>query len=183
MEITKKERDRLIKQISKASGVAQYALQAKMTDEQIAQAADNIEILALLRDANNFNRYRQGLKTQEANEKLKAFLNPQHSELLSAGKWLINALSKSGSDRKQTLLERGLVHKEDYNGTVQGLRDDVESIQEVSREAIVEAEVKISALENRIDTLKNQLSKIQDYISFNYSKKEWQEIKKTFNLD
>lgn len=134
MEITKKERKQLIEQISKASGVAQYALQAKMTDEQVIQAAEHLEILSLLKDANNFNRYSQGLKTREANEKLKAFLDPQHSEILSAGKWLLNALSKSGGDRKQTLLEKELVHKEDYNDTVQGLCDAVKNVEEVSEE-------------------------------------------------
>lgn len=183
MEITKKEREQLIKQISNASGVAQYALKEKMTDEQVIQASQNLAILALLKDANNFNRYKQGLKTQEANEKLKAFLNPQHSEILSAGKWLLNAFSKSGSDRKQTLLEKELVHKEDYNNTVQGMQDDVTSVREISEEAIAEAETTIAALENRIDTLKGQLSKIQDYISLKYGKKEWQEIKKTFNVN
>lgn len=182
MEITKKERERLIKQISNASGVAQYALKEKMTDEQVIQASQNLAILALVKDANNFNRYRQGLKTQEANEKLKAFLNPQHSEILNAGRWLLNALSKSGSDRKQVLLEKELVHKEDYNITVQSVRNDVKSVQEISEEAITEAQATISALESRIDILKNQLSKIQDYISFKYGKKEWQEIKKTFDV-
>jgi hypothetical protein len=182
VEITKKERERLIKQISNASGVAQYALKEKMTDEQVIQASQNLAILALVKDANNFNRYRQGLKTQEANEKLKAFLNPQHSEILNAGRWLLNALSKSGSDRKQVLLEKELVHKEDYNITVQSVRNDVKSVQEISEEAITEAQATISALESRIDILKNQLSKIQDYISFKYGKKEWQEIKKTFDV-
>lgn len=182
MEITKKEREHLIKQISNASGVAQYALKEKMTDEQVIQASKHLAILALLKNANNFNRYKQGLKTQEANEKLKAFLNPQYSEILSAGRWLLNALSKSGSDRKQTLLENELVHKEDYNNTIQGMRNDVTSVQEISEEAIAEAEAKISALERRIDVLKGQLFKIQDYISFNYGKDKWQEIKKTFDI-
>ncbi|HEY9862393.1 MAG TPA: hypothetical protein V6D16_23045 [Candidatus Obscuribacterales bacterium] len=182
MEITKKERDRLIQQISKASGVAQYALKEKMTDEQVIQASQHLAILALVKDANNFNRYKQGLKTQEANEKLKAFLNPQHSEILSAGKWLLNALSKSGSDRKQTLLEKELVHKEDYNDTVIGMRDSVTEIAETSEEAIAEAQAKIAELEKRIDTLKSQLSKIQTYISSNYGAAKWQAIKKTFNI-
>ena len=183
MEITKKERDKLIKQISKASGVAQYALQEKMTDEQVIQAAENLDILALLKDANNFNRYRQGLRTREANEKLKAFLNPQHSEILSAGKWLINTLSRSGDDRKQALLEKELVHKEDHNSTAQGLRDSIESVEEVSQETFIEAKTKILALQRRIDTLKRQLSQVQDYMTFNYSHREWQEIKKKFDIE
>ncbi|MBD3887284.1 hypothetical protein IFO70_37535 [Phormidium tenue FACHB-886] len=74
------------------------------------------------------------------------------------------------------------MHKEDYNNTVQGMRDDVTSVQEISEETIAEAEATIAALENRIDTLKGQLSKIQDYISFNYGKDKWQAIKKMFNV-
>lgn len=185
MKLSPTERDQLIKQVSQVSGIAQYALKAKMTDEQLIQAslAQSLEILAIIKDANNFNRYQQGLKTREANEKLKVFLNPQHSELLNAGKWLLNALSKSGNDRKQALLEKDLVHKNDYNLTIQGMRDDVESIQEVSQEAITEAEITISDLQKRIDTLRGQLSKIQNYISIKYGQKEWQAIKQTFKLD
>lgn len=181
--IAKKEREQLIRRISKASGVAQYALQEKMTDEQVVHAAKNLHVLTLIKDANNFNRYRQGLKTQEANEKLKAFLNPQHSEILNAGKWLLAALSKSGDDRKQALLEQKLVHKDDYNDTVQNMQHDVVSIQEISQEAMEEAENRIIVLEKRIDTLKNQLFKIQNYISFNYSQEDWKAIKTTFHLD
>lgn len=59
MELTKKERDRLIKQISDASGVAQYALKEKMTDEQVIQASQNLAILSLLKAPNNFNRYKR----------------------------------------------------------------------------------------------------------------------------
>ena len=183
MEIAKKERDRLIKQISKASGVAQYALQAKMTDEQVMQAAQNLAILALVKKANTYNRYQQGLKTQEANEKLKAFLNPQHSEILNAGRWLLTTLSKSGSERKQTLLEKELVHKEDYNSTVTEMRGSITEITNTGEEAMAEAQTRIVALEKRIDTLRDQLSKIQTYISANDGAGKWQVIKKTFNLD
>jgi hypothetical protein len=183
VEITKKERDRLIRKISKASGVAQYALQEKMTNEQVIKAAENLEVLALLKKANDFNRYTQRLKTQEANDKLKAFLDVQNSEILSAGKWLINALSKSGSDRKQTLLEKDLVHKEEYNDAVTEMGGSITEITNSSAKALTEAQAKIAYLEKRVDTLKSQLSKIQDYISFNYGRDKWQAIKKTFNLD
>lgn len=183
MELTKKERDQLIKQISKASGVAQYALQAKMTDEQVIQAAQNLVILALVKKANNYNRYRQGLKTQEANEKLKAFLNPQHSEILNAGRWLLSSLSKSGSERQQTLLEKELVHKEDYNSTVTAMRGSITEITNTGEEAMADAQIRIVALEKRIDTLREQLSKLQTYISSNYGADQWRVIKKTFNLD
>lgn len=182
MEITKRDRDRLIRQISKASGVAQYALQEKMTNEQVIKAAENLEVLALLKKANDFNRYTQRLKTQEANDKLKAFLDVQNSEILTAGKWLLNALSRSGSDRKQILLEKELVHKQDYNDTVVGMRDSINEITDTSEEALTEAQAKIADLEKRINTLRDQLSKIQTYISSNYGADKWKVIKKTFNI-
>lgn len=182
MEITKKERDRLIKRISQASGVAQYALKEKMTDEQVVQASQNLEILALVKNANNFNRYSQRLKTQEANEKLKAFLNPQHSEIISAGKWLLSALSKTGGDRKQTLLEKELVHKEDYNDTVKEMGVTIEALHEGNEEITEDAKIIISDLQKRIDTLRDQLSKTKAYIVINYGKDVWQAITKTFNL-
>lgn len=183
MEITKRERDRLIRQISKASGVAQYALQAKMTNEQIIKAAENLEVLALLKKANDFNRYTQRLKTQEANDKLKAFLDVQNSEILSAGKWLINALSKSGSDRQATLLEKDLVHKQDYNQAVQESWDSLGEITETSEEALTEAQKVIAGLEKRIDTLRRQQSQTQKFIVGKHGEGEWQAIKETFDFN
>lgn len=183
VQISKQERKKLIKAISKASGVAQYALDKKMSDEQIVKAAQNLETLEYVKSANQYNRHCQKLKTQEANQKLKKFLDVQNSELLSAGKWLFNALSNTGQDRKQTLLEKNLVHKEDYNETVSGMHDSIITISSASEQSIAEAKSKIIDLEQRIDTLKGQLIKIQDYISFNYGADKWKAIKDTFNIN
>ena len=92
-----------------------------MTDEEVSEAAQNLKVLALIKSANNYNRYCQAQKTREANEKLEAFLDPNNSEIISAGKWLLNALSKEGLARREALLEKDLVHKEDYNATTSGL--------------------------------------------------------------
>lgn len=178
--MNKQERNRLIKQISQASGVAQYALQEKMTDEQISQAAQNLEVLNLLKSANNYNRYCQAQKTREANEKLKSFLDPQNSEIVTAGRWLLNAFSKNGSERQQALLERDLVHKEDYNTTVSDMRGTISAIEEITFNSAQEAGETVKILERRIDNLRRQLSSIEEYIRNNHGVAEWKRITETF---
>jgi hypothetical protein len=178
MGLNKKERVKLIARISKASGIAQYALEAKMTDEQVAEAASNLKVLALVKDANNYNRYCQSQKTAEANAKLKQFLDPKNSEIYKAGHWLINALSKVGQDRQQSLLEKDLVHKDDYNEAVTDLTDTIQTQKRGIRQQNSEAKTKIIELENRIDSLRWQLSVIQNYIINNHGAKQWQNIAK-----
>jgi hypothetical protein len=182
MTINKKERDRLIGKISRASGIAKYALQKKMTDEQVIEAVENLKILELVKESNNYNRNFQKLKTEEANNKLKKFLTLEHSEVIQAGKWLINAISMTGQERKKTLLEKELVHKENYNETVSDMRDTISTVVEISERSTESAQETIGSLENKIDILKGQLSSIQKYISSNYGADKWKIIKKTFNL-
>lgn len=182
VELTKQERKRLISKISYASGIAQYALIEKMTDEQVLAAVEHLEILQLVKDANHYNRYCQGQKTQAANEKLREFLDPQRSELVQAGKWLVNALSKTGRDRKQALLEKELVHKDDYNDTVSDMRGTIEEIQDSSEKMATGAELTIEDLEQRINTLRHQLSQVQAYISMNQGADKWRVIQDTFNI-
>jgi hypothetical protein len=209
-ELTKHERKELLRSIKKASGVSQYALDAKMTDEQLIVAAQHLDILALIKDANNYNRRRQGMKTEKVNTeltltheglnatqnelattkyeltetktKLQELLNIENSEILKAGRWLMDALSRTGSDRKQTLLEKELVHKEDYNETVSGMRDTLETINVTSEQITKDAETTISSLERQIDILRNQMSRVQEYVSNNYGADKWRAIKDTFKL-
>lgn len=182
MTISKKERDRLIGRISRASGIAKYALQKKMTDEQVVEAVENLKILELVKESNSYNRHCQKLKTEEANNKLKKFLTLEHSEVFQAGKWLVNAISMTGQDRKKTLLEKELVHKESYNEAVSDLKDTITAVVEIGERSTEVAQETIESLEKRIDTLKGQLSSIQQYISSNYGAGKWEIIKKTFNL-
>jgi len=175
----KQERNRLIKRISFASGVAQYALQKKMTDEQISQAAQHLDVLELVKSANNYNRYCQAQKTREANDKLKSFLDPQNSELVSVGRWLINALSQNSSERREALLERDLVHKEDYNTIVSDLRQTIADMDQMTFHSMQDSGNKIKILEKRIDTLRIQLSRIEEYIRNNYGVAEWKRINET----
>lgn len=178
--MNKRERNRLIKQISQASGIAQYALQHKMTDEEVSEAANNLKVLALIKSSNNYNRYCQAQKTREANEKLKAFLDPKNSEIISAGKWLLNAFSKEGAQRRETLLEKDLVHKDDYNATTSELRDTISTIKDATRESAEQSGETIRTLERRIDTLQKQLSSIEQYIRNNYGVRTWKDIKSKF---
>lgn len=57
MELSRKERKQLIARISDASGVAQYGLEAKITDEQVTKAANHLKVFLLIKAANNYNRY------------------------------------------------------------------------------------------------------------------------------
>ena len=178
MKLSKKERHKLICRVSKASGIAQYALEAKLTDESLIEADRNLKILVLLKDANNYNRYCQAQKTAEANAKLKQFLDPKNSEIYKTGFWLMNAISRVGQDRKQSLLEKDLVHKSDYNNAVADLKDTIKEQQQGITQLTFEAQAKISALEERIDSLREQLKLIQSYITKNQGLSEWRNIAK-----
>ena len=157
-----------------------YALEKKMADEQVLTASAQLQVLQLVKSANDYNRYCQGQKTREANEKLKEFLNPEKSEILSAGKWLIKTLSQKGDERKKSLLEKELVHKEDYNETVMGMRGSIEEIEKSSSDNTENSKKTIGDLERRIDDLRKQLSKIQDYVVENYDSATWGKILDTF---
>ena len=183
MGLNKKERVKLIARISKASGIAQYALEEKMTDEQVVEAANNLKVFALVKDANNYNRYCQAQKTAEANAKLKQFLDPKNSEIYKAGSWLINALSKGGQDRKQSLLEKELVHKDDYNEAVTDLTDTIQTQKSGIVQQNSEAKTKIIELENRVDSLRWQLIFIRNYVINNHGAKQWQNIAKLIQND
>ena len=178
MELRKKERKKLIAKISKASGVTQYSLEAKMSNEQVIEAASNLEILGLLKAANNYNRHCQRQKTEEANKKLKEFISLQNSEIVKAGQWLFNSLSKVGQERQKSLLEKDLVHKDDYNNTVTDLKDTVEEQQRGIKQQTNLASKTIQELENTNNSLRLQLSQIQDYIVNNHGYKTWSAITK-----
>ncbi|PSO89617.1 MAG: hypothetical protein BRC46_15505 [Cyanobacteria bacterium QS_6_48_18] len=78
-----------------------------MTDEEVSEAAQNLKVLALIKSANNYNRYCQAQKTREANENLEAFLDPNNSDIISAGKWFLHALSKEGLARREVFFRKG----------------------------------------------------------------------------
>ncbi|NEQ95916.1 MAG: hypothetical protein F6K30_04150 [Cyanothece sp. SIO2G6] len=179
----KKERKRLIRQIKEASGIALYALEEKMTDEQVLEASQNLTVLSLVKSSNTYNRYCQGKKTEEANNRLKEFLKPENSEIVKTGRWLLKALAKKGDDRKQALLEQDLVHKEDYNNTVVGMRDTIEAIHDADAQLKDEAQQNIRRLERKIDQLRKQQEQVKQYIRNNYGSSTWKAIAQTFEIE
>lgn len=179
-KMNKKERKQLIGKLSKFSGVAQYAIEAKISDEDLISLSQNLDALKLLKPANTYNRYCQAQKTAEANAKLKEFINPDNSEIIKAGKWLFSALGKKGDARKEHLLEKDLVHKEDYNESIVDLTDVIdEQNQGINRQTKIATE-KIKFLEKKNDELRKQLVKIEEYIINNSGIKKWDEIKNYF---
>ncbi len=181
MELSKKERKKLIRKISKASGIAQYALEAKTDDEQVMELANHLTILSLTKKANDYNRYCQGKKTEEANNKLKEFMSLENSEIVKTGKWLLNALSKGDKERKENLLEKNLVHKDDYNASVEDLKDVISEQKVTSTQQTINATETIQILEKRISTLTKQQSLIKKYIINNYDSQVWKDIQWYFD--
>lgn len=176
--MNKKERKKLIAKISKASGVAQYAIEAKMSDDDIIELSQHLQTLQLLKSSNDYNRYCQAQKTAEANAKLKEFINPDNSEIIKAGKWLFSALAKKDDARKEHLLEKDLVHKEDYNESITDLTGVIEEQQNGLKEQVEMAKERIKLLEVKNDNLRKQLNQIKNYIITNLGTKVWDEIRK-----
>lgn len=90
--------------------------------------------MSLIKVANDYNRHCQRQKTAEANAKLKQFVDPKNSEIIKAGQWLFDNLAKKGQERKQGLLEKELVHKEDYNHDVIDLKDTIQHQKQKTQE-------------------------------------------------
>ncbi|WP_242032656.1 hypothetical protein [Oscillatoria sp. FACHB-1406] len=149
-----------------------------MSDEQIIKAAENLNTLALIKSANTYNRYCQSQKTAEANEKLKQFIDVKNSEIYKAGQWLLNCLSRTGQDRKESLIKKKLVHKEDYNEAVVDLTDTVSEQKVKAQQQTLIAQRTIEDIQQTNDSLRKQLAFIQEYIENNYSHKDWKDVKK-----
>ena len=137
--------------------------------------------MELIKESNNYNRYQQGLKTAEANSKLKYFIQLDNSEVIKAGKWLLNAISLTGKDRNITLLEKDLVHKESYNEMLLDTKDTIITLTESSKESTEKATEVIKSLQIRNDILRKEMSLLKEYVCNNYSIREWKKIEKTFN--
>jgi hypothetical protein len=183
VKLSKKERKQLISRISQASGIAQYALEAKMTDEQVVEAANNLNVFLLIKSANHFNRYCQAEKTATANAKLKEFLDIKNSQLYKAGQWLLSSLSKTGLERKKSLLENNLVHKEDYNQDISSLKDVIIEVRNSSSLLTDQSTQKIYELQNRIDELLRQNNLFKNYIVNNQGLQTWKNIEKYLQQD
>lgn len=176
VKLSKKERKNIVVKISNTSGIAQYAIDAKMSDIDLIEAAKYLQILSLTKSATNYNRFCQAQKTQEANNKLKQFVALNNSEIYKLGKWLITSLSKSGKDRQDALLEHNIVHKDDYNEAVIEMGSTIKEIDAAQKEQTKQAADKIQTLEDINDDLRYKLERVKTAIIKKYGTSEWQNI-------
>ena len=119
-----------------------------------------------------------GRELSEAKENL---LKLENSEILAAGRWLWSAFSKRGHERQQHLLEKDLVHKEDYNDSVIGLQQAIHDIEEEIGKLTNTSGEKMKKLGRRINTLRSilkaQQKTLESIIKEKYGDDDWDFIK------
>lgn len=161
--ITRKEREKLIRKISKASGTTQYAIGAKLSDESLLELdkPEAITILSLMKPATWAMRDQQRRKTGDANRLVESYKDRidqltkfGESEILNTAKRIAKALGFSGQKRFEALKVEKVVHADDYNELHDNLEAEVkENI--AAREQLKDIYSKnIKAKDSRIDTLK-----------------------------
>jgi len=120
-KLSTNQRKSLIRKISQVSGIAQYALQEKLSNTDILELFKILDSLLIIKPANDYNRYCQAKKTAEANAKLKEFANkklPEYkenldkvveiaSQIIQASNDRIDTLSKQNSKIKDYILKNG----------------------------------------------------------------------------
>lgn len=161
--LTKKEKESLSRKIAKASGTAQYAISAKLSDESLLELAspEAIAILSQLKPATWAMRDQQRRKTGDANRILETYkarieelTNFDESEILNTAKRIAKALRLSGKERFEKLKKEKVVHADNYNELYENLK------AEVSENIAARGQLKdlysanIKAKDSRIDTLK-----------------------------
>jgi hypothetical protein len=192
-----KERKELIRQLAEASGVAQYAFedalkQGMMTDDELQELSRYVSICSLLKPAVMKNRAKQksytrmanrkteevGHELNEANRKLQEFMNLQNSEIIQAGRWLLNALSNKGDERKAALRERELVHQADYTEAVNDMGGTISHMREISAQNKDQYGHIVKHLEQRIDNLTDYLKAIKQKVVEDQGLRAWERIEK-----
>ncbi len=193
MELSKSEREEAIKKLKESTSVAKYAFyealkKKKITDEQLLKMVEYSEVMAMLKPVIAQNRYGQGKRTEEANNKTKEvekelaslkqkFVDFENSEIFQLGKWLMDKLKLSGQVRKTELAKKDLVHIQDYQGDVGDLVGTLQEHNRIANQQLSENEQTIVALQNTIDNQK----KIIEYTDFEAIEKfglnTWKEVK------
>jgi|GEM_PF-3543504 len=113
------------------------------------------------------------------NSLLNEFINFKESEIVKAGQWLLNALStKDTKERKKNLDGKDLLHKDDHQNVVIDLTDTIKEQKRGIKQQTNTATKTIQDLENTNDSLRRQLSQIQNYIVNNHGNKTWSTIAK-----
>lgn len=108
----------------------------------------------------------------------KTILNFENSEIWKLGQSIWNALQKKGEERNTELAQNEVVHKNGYNLAITDLKDVIDAQKQGIQQVISESKTKINNLENTVDSLREQLIFIQNYITNNYGLNNWNEITK-----
>lgn len=176
-----------------------------LSEEKLLFLAQNIEILAVLKPVISANRSGQKVSSEKNNRKhrevaksasikvqeleqenltlkqkidnlLKEFLDLESSEIYQLCQWLKKALSKTGANRDEALIEKELVHKEFYNGKIK--QAEVESVRRDEEDKRTEEEYQkiVNSFQTRIDYLKQVNEKSQKFIQDNHGLNVWNEL-------
>ncbi len=106
----------------------------------------------------------------------KTILNFENSEIWKLGQSIWNALQKKGKERSTELAQNGVVHKDDYNQAVTELKNTIDEQKQGIQQQTSQASTTIHDLENTNDSLRKQLTFIQNYITNNYGLNNWHQI-------
>lgn len=109
---------------------------------------------------------------------LKWWQGEKNSEMYQLGCWLSSALEKQGEERKMTLLEKNLVHKDDYNEAIRQLRNMIKRLESALQKQTDDAEYIIENLQEANDHFRNTLCRIKEYVIKNHGQEEWEKIEK-----
>ena len=170
MKLSKAEREEAINKLKDSTAIAKYAFydalkKNKITDEQLLTMVEYSEIMGMLKPVISANRTGQKNRTRAANiktekaekelatlrQKFEDFKNIENSEILKLGKWLGNAFSLTGQNRKTELAKKNLVHIQDYQNDVGDLVSTVKEHHKIADEQLQENEKTILNLQNTID--------------------------------
>lgn len=146
-QLTKKEREKLIKKIAQQSKVTLEAV-ARLSDEVLLKmtTSEGMQFLADFKPAITYNRYKQGLKTAEANQKVKELkqqlLSFEKSPVLNLGKRIWGAFyeTETKAERDAELQKDNLVHREKYEDTRNKAKLAIEEAGQIAQKNVKQAE-------------------------------------------
>ncbi|MEM7760236.1 MAG: hypothetical protein AAF298_19225 [Cyanobacteria bacterium P01_A01_bin.40] len=176
-----------------------------LSEDELLFLVDNIEIISVLKPVIKANRDRQRNDSRKNNDKLRNetksanikvqeleqenitlkqkidnllrdLLDIENSEIYRLGQWLKQALSKTGSERDQVLLEKELVHKEFYNNTVKKAQTESEIRDEDDREIESEYLKIVKSFTERVDYLREINEKSKKFIKDNHGDDAWNDL-------
>lgn len=156
-QLTKQHRETLIRKVAQESKVTLEAV-ARLSDEVLLKMTtpEGMQFLADFKPAITYNRYKQGLKTAEANRKAKELkqqlLDFEKSPVLNLGKRIWNALheTETSAERDTELQKDNLVHEEKYEDTRKKAKLAIEEARQLAQEnveQVVDIEKRILAIE------------------------------------